>query len=192
MNAMSNIKDTATRLLMDWGEGDSAALDRLMPIIYGELQEIARKSLFRERNDHTLTTTALVHEAYLNLVNQKRVRWQNKSHFFAIAAQSMRRILIDYARRRNAGKRWGKKNSITLNEELIAGSIDNEDLLTLDESLTRLENLDERLARIVEYRFFAGLSIDETAEVLSISPATVKRDWRTAKAWLLHDMQAAE
>jgi len=161
-----------------------------MPIVYDELQNIAHRFLIYERKDHTLTTTALVHEAYLNLVDQRQTNWQNRAHFFAIAAQSMRRILIDYARKRNTEKRGGGTPKITLIEELVPGNSYDEDIIAVDDSLKRLEQFDKRLARIVEYRYFAGLSIDETAEVLDVSPATVKRDWRTAKAWLLQDLSS--
>lgn len=182
-------KESATQLLINWGNGNSSALDRLIPIVYGELQNIAHRFLVYERKDHTLSTTELVHEAYLKLVDQRQATWRNRTQFFAIAAQSMRRILINYARQHKAQKRGGDKVRITLHEELIPGYKQEENLLALDESLKRLEQLDKRMLQIVEYRFFAGLSIEETAGVLDISPATVKRDWRTAKAWLLQDLQ---
>ncbi len=187
-----NCKETATQLLINWERGESSAFDQLMPIVYGELQNIAHRFLVFERKDHTLTTTALVHEAYLNLVDQRQTNWQNKAHFFAIAAQSMRRILIDYARKRNTEKRGGGNPQITLIEELVPGNTYDEDIIAIDDSLKRLEQFDERLAKIVEYRYFAGLSIEETAEVLDVSPATVKRDWRTAKAWLFQDLNSIE
>lgn len=183
-------KETATQLLINWNQGNIEALDQLLPIVYDELQNIAHRFLLYERKDHTLTTIALVHEAYLNLVDQRQANWQNKAHFLAIAAQSMRRILISYARQRNANKRGGGKPRITLVEEFIPGNTQEDDIIALDESLKRLEQFDERLSKIVEYRYFAGLSIEETAEVLNISPATVKRDWRTAKAWLLQDLKS--
>jgi len=185
-------QDTATRLLIDWSKGKPEAFEQLMPIVYEELNNMAHRLLLYERKDHTLTTNALVHEAYLNLIEQRQVNWQNRAHFFAIAAQSMRRILINYARQRNAEKRGGGKPRITLVEELLPANTEEDDIIALDESLKRLEKVDERLTKIVEYRFFAGLSIEETAEVLNISPATVKRDWRTAKAWLHQDMKQSE
>jgi len=185
-------KETATQLLIDWSRGNERALDELMPIVYSELENIARRFLIYERKDHTLNTSALVHEAYLNLVDQRQANWQNKAHFLAIAAQSMRRILISYARQHKAQKRGGGQPRITLIEEIVPGNDPDEDMIALDESLKRLELLDQRLVKIVEYRFFAGLSIEETAEVLSISPATVKRDWRTAKAWLHQDLRSVK
>jgi RNA polymerase sigma factor (TIGR02999 family) len=185
-------KETATQLLINWGKGESGALDELIPIVYNELHNIAHRFLIYERKDHTFTTTALVHEAFLNLIDQRKTNWQNKAHFFAIAAQSMRRILISYARRRNAQKRGSGQPHVKFVEELSAGNTDIDTILVLDESLKRLEKLDDRLSKIVEYRFFAGLTIEETAEVLDISPATVKRDWRTAKAWLYQDLKSSE
>jgi RNA polymerase sigma-70 factor, ECF subfamily len=183
-------KETATQLLISWGKGETDALDKLIPIVYNELRDIAHRFLVYERKSHTFNTTALVHEAYLSLVDQKKVNWQNKTHFFAIAAQSMRRILISYARRYKSKKRGSGRPAITLSEELIPGSTDLDTIIALNESLERLEELDKRLSKIVELRFFAGFSIEETAVVLDISPATVKRDWRTAKAWLYQDLQA--
>ncbi len=185
-----NAKENATQLLINWGRGESGALDQLMPVVYDELQNIAHRFLIYERKEHTLTTKALVHEAYLNLVDQRQTNWQNKAHFFAIAAQSMRRILIDYTRKRNTEKRGGGKPQISLIEELVPGNTYDEDIIAIDESLKRLEQFDERLAKIVEYRFFAGLSVEETAVVLNVSPSTIKRDWRTAKAWLLQDLSS--
>jgi RNA polymerase sigma factor (TIGR02999 family) len=181
------MKDAApdvTSLLHDLNLGRPDALDRLFPIIYGELKQQAARALRGERPGHLLQPTALVHEAFLRLVNQRGVQWQNRSHFFGIAAQAMRRILIDHARSEQREKRGGALQNVTLDEQLIAVEGRSIDLLALDAALTRLEAFDERQARIVELRFFAGLSVEETAAILDISPATVKREWRVAKAWL--------
>ncbi len=187
-----NDVQAVTKLLVDWSNGNNKALDNLMPLVYDELQRIARRFLNYERPDHTLDTSALVHEAYLNLIDQRRVSWQNKAHFFALASQSMRRILINHARKRRAVKRGGGQRNISLDEQVVSVDEQNDRLLALDESLTRLETFDPRLARIVEYRYFGGLTIEETAAVLSLSPATIKREWQTAKAWLYRDMKQGE
>jgi len=173
-----------TGLLIDWSNGDRGALDRLMPLVYEELRHIARHHLSAEDVGHTLQSTALVHEAYLKLVDQRRVRWQNRAHFFAVAAQLIRRILLDHARRRHAAKRGGPATRLTLEEGLIAPRCRDVDLVSLDEALNALAELDPQQARVVELRFFAGLTIAEAAEALGISSATVQRDWVTAKAWL--------
>lgn len=173
-----------TALLLDWSNGDRGALERLMPLVYEELREIARRHLSREDPAHTLQSTALVHEAYLRLVDQKRVQWQNRAHFFAVAAQLVRRILLDHARRRHAAKRGGAGTVLTLDEGLVAERQRALDVVTLDEALNALAELDAQQARVVELRFFAGLTIAETAEAMGISSATVQRDWVTAKAWL--------
>jgi RNA polymerase sigma factor (TIGR02999 family) len=173
-----------TALLLDWSNGDRGALERLMPLVYEELREIARRHLSREDPDHTLQSTALVHEAYLRLVDQKRVQWHNRAHFFAVAAQLVRRILLDHARRRNAGKRGGAATVLTLDEGLVAERQRGIDVVALDEALNALAELDVQQARVVELRFFAGLTIAETAESMGISGTTVQRDWITAKAWL--------
>lgn len=173
-----------TGLLLAASGGNREALDRLFPLVYDELRRVARRRLSGERSDHTLATTALVHEAYLKLVNLDRIDWQNRAHFYGVAAQAMRRILIDYAVRRKAEKRGGGRRRVSLDEELVLAEENVGPLLALNEALERLESLDERQARVVEARFFAGLTIEETAVALSISPATVKRDWRMARAWL--------
>jgi RNA polymerase sigma factor (TIGR02999 family) len=173
-----------TGLLVDWSNGDKGALDRLMPLVYEELRHIARRHLSLEDPAHTLQSTALVHEAYLKLVDQRRVQWQNRAHFFGVAAQLIRRILIDHARRRHAAKRGGPATRLTLDEGLVAPQCREVDLLALDEGLNALAELDLQQARVVELRFFAGLTIAEAAEALGISSATVRRDWVTAKAWL--------
>jgi RNA polymerase sigma factor (TIGR02999 family) len=177
-----------TRLLVRWTDGDGAALDELMPLVYDELRRLAQAYLRRESVGHTLQSTALVHEAYIRLIDQ-RVSWQNRAHFFAIAAQSMRRILVDHARSRNAAKRGDGACRVTLDEGLIEAQQRDVDVIALDEALTNLAKLDPQQGQIVELRFFAGLSIEDTAEVLKISPATVKRDWAMAKAWLYREMQ---
>lgn len=177
-----------TRLLERWREGDVRAIESLMPLVYEELRRLAHARLWGERHGHTLNTTALVHEAYLNLANAQEIDWNNRTHFYAVAARVMRRVLIDYARRRNRLKRDGDKNRVTLDEALIVDEGRYEELLALDEALTRLEAFDERACRIVEARYFGGLSIAETADALGISAATVKRDWTTAKAWLKREL----
>ena len=176
-----------TELLVDWSGGNQAALDRLMPLVYAELRRLARARLRRERPGHLLQTTALVNEAYLRLVDQRHVRWQNRAHFFAIAAQLMRRILVDHARRKGAAKRGGGVEQVSLAEipDLPARRLD---VLALDDALSRLSAMDPRQGRIVELRCFGGLTADETAEVLAISPRTVRREWTMAKAWLHRQM----
>ncbi len=176
-------------MLQKWSGGDRDALDALLPLVYTELHRQASSYLRRERRNHTLQTTALIHEAYLKLINQREVNWQNRAHFFGIAAQAMRRILVDYARERHREKRGGIGENLPLEEAaLIVSEERSVDLVALDEALTRLAEFDERQARIVELRYFSGLSIEETAEVLHISPSTVKSDWNVAKAWLRHEI----
>src|SRR5205085_621696 len=183
-------KSEVTQLLQQWGSGRQEALDRLLPEIYAELRKLAASYLRRERRDHTLQPTALVHEAFVKLVDQRAVRWQNRAHFFGIAAQAMRRILVDHARSRHRDKRGGNEENLPLEAvEFAVSDNKNVDLVALDEALSRLAQLDERQARIVELRFFSGMSVEETAEALGISPATVKNDWRTAKAWLFREIQ---
>ena len=179
-----------TGLLCQWREGDPAALEALLPLVYEELRRLARSYLQRERPNHTLQSTALVHEAYLRLVDQKAVSWQNRAQFFGIAAQMMRRILVDHARGHLAEKRGAGVCSVTLEEELVGAGRQDFDLVALDEALEALSKLDPQQGRIVELRFFSGLSIEETAEVLAISPATVKRDWAMAKSWLNREIRA--
>lgn len=173
-----------TRLLNDWGNGDSTALDQLMPIVYAELRAIAARYLRSERQDHTLQPTALVNEAYLRLIDQKHVNWQNRAHFVGVAAQMMRRILVDHAKSHNRAKRGGGALRVTLDEGLALADERADDLVELDEALTALEALDERKSRVVEMKYFGGLSVEETAEVLNVSVITVARDWKLAKAWL--------
>lgn len=174
-----------TQMLKEWSEGNRQVLDHLMPLVYEELRRQASRYLRKERDGHTLQTTALIHEAYLKLIDQNQVKWQNRSHFFAIAAQAMRRILVDYARERHREKRGGAAENLPIEEAAFVVSTEKSvDLVALDEALTRLAEFDERQARVVELRYFSGLSIDETAEVLDISNVTVRRDWNLAKAWL--------
>jgi RNA polymerase sigma factor (TIGR02999 family) len=178
-----------TRLLVRWTEGDKQALEDLLPLVYDELRRQARRYLQQERPGHTLQSTALVHEAYLRLVDQN-VSWQNRAHFFGIAAQMMRRILVDHARSRSAAKRGDGACRVTLDEGLVALEQRDLDIVALDDALANLAKIDPQQSKIVELRFFAGLSIEETSEVLHISPATVKRDWAMAKAWLHREMHA--
>jgi RNA polymerase sigma factor (TIGR02999 family) len=173
-----------TRLLLDWSKGDPAALERLMPVIYDELRRLARSFLRKERRGHLLQTTALVHEAYLRLIDQRQVHWQNRAHFFAISAQLMRRILVDHARRRAAAKRGGDPDPVTLTDFPELPLQRGIDVLALDHALSKLAALDPRQSRIVELKCFGGLSSDETAEALELSPRTVRREWTIAKAWL--------
>jgi RNA polymerase sigma-70 factor (ECF subfamily) len=178
-----------TRLLAAWSGGDQAALDELLPLVEEELRRLAHRYMSRERPDHTLQTTALVNEAYLKLVDQRRVRWQNRTHFFAIAAQIMRRILIDHARTRRYAKRGGGAHKLPLEE---VGALTDEraaELVALDEALKGLAEIDERKSRIVELRFFGGLSVEETASVVGVSPDTVTLEWRRARAWLHRELQ---
>jgi RNA polymerase sigma factor (TIGR02999 family) len=174
-----------TRLLQDWSDGSREALDKLLPVVYDELRRLAHSYLTHERPEHTLQTTALVHEAYLKLIDQRSVNWQNRAQFFAISAQAMRRILIDSARRHTSVKRGSGGAKISLDEAAtVSGKAANESLLALDLALQELEKIDAEQSRVVELRYFGGLTIEETAEVLKSSPATVKREWTMARAWL--------
>ncbi len=178
-----------TRMLHEWSDGRREALEDLMPLVYNELRRQASRYLRRKRIGHTLQTTALIHEAYLKLIEQRDVNWQNRAHFFGIAAQAMRRILVDYAKTRHREKRGGAGENLPLDEaRFIAFKEKSIDLIALDEALTQLAKFDDQQARVVELRYFSGLSIEETAEVLKISPATVKRDWTIAKAWLKREI----
>jgi len=180
-----------TGLLSQLTEGDQEAAERLIPLVYDELKRLARSYMRRERQEHTLQTTALVHEAYLKLVRQRSVNWQGRSHFFGIAAQLMRRILIDHARGHLREKRGGAQPLLPLSEALVFSPEHSEELLKLDDALGRLAKLDPRQSRIVELRFFGGLSVEETAEYLDVSPKTVKRDWAVARAWLHGELRTA-
>lgn len=177
-----------TELLLAWNSGDAAALDKLMPLVYDELHRLAHRYLSGERAGHMLQTTALVNEAYLRLIDASRVQWQNRAHFFAVSAQLMRRVLVDFARARQYQKRGGGAQQVSLEEALVVSVDRGDELIALDDALTTLATADERASQVVELRFFGGLSIEETAEVLSISPETVKRDWSWAKVWLLREL----
>lgn len=179
---------TVTQLLIEWNNGDPTALDQLMPLVYAELRHLAENYLRRERPDHTQQPTGLVHEAYLRLVDQQDTNWQNRAHFFGAAAQLMRQILVDHARKHLAAKRGGFRQRISLDEAINYSEEREVDLVALDDALNSLSQLDQDQSRIVELRFFGGLTIEETAEVLKRSPATVKREWRIAKAWLRREI----
>jgi RNA polymerase sigma-70 factor (ECF subfamily) len=185
---MTTKTDSVTQLLVAWSDGDQAALDQLVPLVHEELRRLARSYMRGERSGHTLQTTALVNEAYLRLIDQKHVRWQNRAHFLAIAAQLMRRILVDYARRRQYQKRGAGAMQVSLAEAEALADERSPDLVALDEALLGLAEIDPRRSRVVELRFFGGLNIEETAEILKVSPTTVERDWTTAKAWLYQRM----
>jgi RNA polymerase sigma-70 factor (ECF subfamily) len=174
-----------TELLQAWSAGDRTALDRLVPIVHAELRRIARRYMRRERAGHTLQTTALINEAYLRLVDARHVRWQNRAHFFGVSASVMRRVLVDFARERGYRKRGGGERRVPLDDALLVAEAPDEDLLALDEALTALAEVDARKSRAIELRFFGGLSMEEAGLVLDVSPETVKRDCRLAKAWLL-------
>ena len=180
-----------TELLIGWNQGDKGALDRLMPLVYDELRIVARHRLAAEDSRQTLESAALVNETYLRLVDQERVEWRNRAHFFAISARMMRRILVDHARQRRAAKRGGDMPRLSLDQSL--GLLERKDLdvVALDEALGNLSKLDPQQARVIELRFFGGLTIEETSEALHISPATVTRDWVTAKAWLFDQLNRA-
>ena len=177
-----------TQLLVAWSNGDRAALDRLMPLVYGELHRLAHHYMTRERPGHSLQTTALVNEAYLRLVDQKQVHWKNRAHFFGIAAQLMRRILVDDARNRARAKRGGNALNVSFDEGATVALGRATELIALDDALLELAAIDPRRSQVVELRFFGGLSVAETAEVLGISPNTVVRDWNMAKAWLYREV----
>jgi RNA polymerase sigma factor (TIGR02999 family) len=178
-----------SRLLRQWSEGNRAALEELLPLVYDELHRQAARYLRRERAAHTLQTTALIHEAYLRLIDQRDVQWQSRTHFFAIAAQMMRRVLVDYARAKHREKRGRGDVCLPLEvAKLVADDKKGVDLMALDEALTRLAAMDEQQARVVELRYFGGLSLEETAEALHVSRATVARDWDVAKAWLRREL----
>ncbi len=188
---MTPTSQEITQLLVAWGNGDQAARDELMPLVYEELRRLAHRYMVRERPGHTLQTSALVNEAYLRLIDQKDVHWQNRAHFFGIAAQMMRRILVDYARKRRYDKRGGDARPVSLDEAMIVSDARAAEVVALDDALKGLVEIDPRKSQIVELRFFGGLSIEETAEVLAVSPGTVMRDWTLAKAWLRREIITA-
>jgi RNA polymerase sigma factor (TIGR02999 family) len=179
--------DEMSNLLRAWSDGDRDALDKLTPIVYNELRRLARHYMRRERPGHSLQTTALVNEAYMRLVDYKRMQWQDRSHFFAVSAQLMRRILVEHARRHNL-KRGGNVQHVSLEEVVVLGGNRAADLVALDDAMNALGQIDSRKAQVVELRFFGGLSVDETAEVLKVSPVTVMRDWNMARAWLYREL----
>lgn len=185
---MRRSSSDVTLLLQRLSNGDQDAFAQLIPLVYDELHRLAAFHLQRERAEHTLQTTALVHEAYVRLVDQKEVQWKNRGHFLAVAAQAMRRILVDYARRHQALKRGSSLPKISLDEAIAISNEDVHHVLLLDELLTRLSSIDPEASRIVELRFFGGLTVEETAEAMGISPATVKREWSVARAWLLREV----
>ena len=187
-NGLVTHTDSVTELLARSRDGHADALDQLIPLVYDELRAIAHRQLRLERGAHTLSTTAVVNEAYLRLVDQHHVNWHDRTHFFGVAAHLMRRVLVDYARRRGAKKREGARDPLPLDEALFAAEEQSDMLVALDEALSRLGELDPRLARVVELRFFAGLTEDETADVLGLSPRTVRYDWVKAKGWLYREL----
>jgi RNA polymerase sigma factor (TIGR02999 family) len=184
--------ERVSELLLNWGHGDQSAREELIPLVYVELRRIARRYLWKERPDHTLQSGALVHEAYLHLLHEEPPQWQNRAHFFGFAAQLMRHILVDHARGRFAAKRGAGAPRLALNPEIALPQKREVDLVALDDALTKLAALDPKQSRLIELRFFGGLSIEEAAVVLGISPATVKREWATARAWLQREMKRKE
>ena len=182
---MTSPQKSVTQLLIEWRDGDETALDRLIPLVYDEMRRLARYYMRRERREHTLQTTALINEAYIRLVDHKGMRWQNRAHFYAVAAQAMRRVLVDHARSRQYIKRGGDASVVDLDQAAIVAREYASEIVALDEALTGLAALDPRQSKVVELRYFGGMSVEETAEVLGISGVTVMRDWRAAKAWLL-------
>lgn len=180
--------EEVTQLLLAWSDGDQAALDKLVPLVYEELHRLAHRYINRERSGNTLQTTALAHEAYLRLVDGKSVRWQNRAHFFAVAAQTMRRILVDLARTRHSLKCGGRAQQVSLDEGMVISPERSVDLLALDEALGRLAALNPRQSQVVELRYFGGLTDEEVGEVVKVSPRTVRSDWSLAKVWLYREL----
>ncbi len=185
---MTRPSHQVTKLLKDWGAGDESVPDKLMPLVYGELRRLAHQYMRREKPGHTLQTSALVNEAYVRLVDQSKIQWESRAHFFGIAARLMRQILVDHARRQNFAKRGGGAIRVSLNEATNVAQEQSASVMALDDALNRLEKIDPRKSRIVELRFFGGMSIEETAEALKVSPGTVMRDWTFARAWLQKEM----
>ena len=191
--AAAELRSRITNILLDWGTpAEQRPMDRLLPLVYDELRRMAHRQLGRERAGHTLSTTALVHEAYLRLVDQTRARWVDRAHFFAVAAGVMRRVLVDYARRYRAAKRGGDAQHVDLDRAEVSLDQRSEMLINLDEALGRLAELNPRLSQVVEYRFFGGMTEEETAEALGVTDRTVRRDWIKAKAWLSRELQDSE
>jgi RNA polymerase sigma factor (TIGR02999 family) len=181
-----------TELLRAWSQGDGSALDRLMPLVYDELHRLARRYMRHERPDHTLQATSLVNEAYLRLIDVNRVEWRNRAHFLALASQMMRRILVESARSRHRQKRGGGVVHLSLDDVQEVADFQDRDLVALSDALTRLATFDARMSQVVELRFFGGLTVEETADVVNVSPETVLRDWKTAKAWLLREIRRGD
>jgi len=179
-----------TGLLIDWGRGSREALEKLTPVVYQELRAMAQNYMGRERPDHTLQATALVHEVYLRLVDQRKVNWKNRAHFFGVASKLMRRILVDHARERRAARRGGESPKTVL-EDVSVFVLPDQEMMALDQALTALEDIDARKSQVVELKFFGGMTTEEAADFLAVSPATVERDWSMARAWLYREMQAA-
>ena len=188
MTRMSGSPETPTELLLAWGRGEASAFDRLVPLVHDELRQLARRYMRGERPDHTLQATALVNEAYLRMIAVSQVHWQNRAHFFAIAARVMRQVLVDSARRHRA--RGGTMEQVSLDEALVPSAVRHPDLLALDEALKRLESVHPRKSEVVELRYFGGMKLEEAAAVLGVSRDTIKRDWRFAKLWLLRELDA--
>lgn len=181
-----------TLLLIDWSKGDEFALEQLMPLVYEELRQMARRYMRRQPAGHTLQTTDLIHEAYLKIAKQDDQNWQNRAHFFGIAAKAMRHTLVDYARSKHNQKRGGWQERVTLADDAAIAKDNSREIVRLDEALKSLEQIDERRSRVVEMKFFGGLTIEEIAEVLKISPETVKRDWQFARSWLLRELASSD
>lgn len=188
---METTSDSVSQLLHRWSDGDKEALDRLMPLVYGELRKMARRYMWHQPSGHTLQTTALIHEAYLKLVGQDEKHWESRAHFFGVAAQAMRHILVDYARARHADKRGGEARTVSLEEAAFVSEGRAAELVALDDALAELARLSPRQGRVVELRYFGGLSVMETAEVLKVSSDTVTRDWNHAKAWLHRELNGS-
>jgi RNA polymerase sigma factor (TIGR02999 family) len=188
---METPSDSISLLLQRWSDGDKEALDQLMPMVYSELRKMARRYMWQQQSGHTLQTTALIHEAYLRLVRQDEKRWENRAHFFGVAAQAMRHILVDYARARNARKRGGEERVVSLEEAAIVSEDRAAELVSLDDALSELARLSPRQSRVVELRYFGGLSVTETADVLKVSSDTVTREWNHAKAWLYRELNCS-
>jgi RNA polymerase sigma factor (TIGR02999 family) len=179
-----------TLLLTDWSKGDELALEQLMPLVYDELRQMAARYMSRQPSGHSFQTTELIHEAYLKIAGQDGQNWQNRAHFFGVAAKAMRHILVDYARSKHSQKRGGWQERVTFTEDDLVSNGRSEEIVALDDALNRLAVLDERKSQVVEMKFFAGLNVEEIAQVLKISPETVKRDWRFARTWLLRELSA--
>ena len=188
MAVTQNEPQEVTRLLLAWNDGDERALEKLVPQVYQELRRLARRQMRGEHPDHTLQTTALINEAYLRLVDLRNIQWQNRAHFFALCARLMRRILVDFARSRHYAKRGGGAQPVSLEESRVVSPAHSTDLVAVDDALKALTKVDARKAQVVDLRFFGGLTVEETAEVLKVSPETVQRDWKLAKAWLLREL----